>query len=150
MLCSNCQNELREAARFCDNCGTAAVQSNTESAQTDSGVSQETGAGTAESQDTAATIADTALENTIACPNCGNQLPADALFCNICGETLTATLQPQPQQMSIPEGFLLDPNTGYYYKAMPGNDPATGISGMWYTWFYPESGEYQQQFYPGG
>jgi len=55
--------------------------------------------------------------------------------------------QPAPQP-NVPDGFVFDTNSGAYYKAMPGNDLATGVAGYWYTWFYPETGEYQQQFYP--
>ena len=55
---------------------------------------------------------------------------------------------PQPQN-PIPEGFILDPGSGLYFISTPGNDPATGASGQWVTWYYPDTGEYLQQFYPG-
>jgi len=54
-----------------------------------------------------------------------------------------APLQPQ---IEVPEGFTLDQSSGMYYKAMPGRD-STGAMGQWYTWFYPDTGEFQQQFH---
>jgi len=60
-------------------------------------------------------------------------------------ESAQEPAQPQPT-LDIPEGFMLDENSGLYYKAMPGKD-ATGAIGKWYTWFYPDTGEFQQQFH---
>ncbi|MCL2602905.1 MAG: hypothetical protein FWD90_00330 [Defluviitaleaceae bacterium] len=59
-------------------------------------------------------------------------------------QAVTKPVPPSP----APEGFFLDPNSGQYYKAMPGKNPATGEQGIWYTWFYPQTGEYRQQFHP--
>jgi len=57
--------------------------------------------------------------------------------------------RPTPQaQINIPEGFIFDHSNGLYYQAIPGTDPATGVSGSYVTWFYPQTGEYKQQFYP--
>ena len=47
-----------------------------------------------------------------------------------------------------PEGFILDPNSELYYMRTQGVDPQTGAHGEYITWFYPDSGQYQQQFYP--
>lgn len=47
----------------------------------------------------------------------------------------------------IPEGYVLDPNSGLYYMQVPGNDQATGQDGRLVTFFYP-NGEYKQYFYP--
>jgi hypothetical protein len=50
-------------------------------------------------------------------------------------------------QYQIPEGFTLDPNSGLYYQLTPGMNPETGETGQWTTWFYPDTGDYQQQFH---
>jgi hypothetical protein len=50
-------------------------------------------------------------------------------------------------QYQIPEGFTLDPNSGLYYQLAPGMNPETGETGQWVTWFYPATGDYQQQFH---
>jgi len=50
----------------------------------------------------------------------------------------------QPQ---IPVGFTHDPGSGLYYKTTPGDNPDTGESGQWTTWFYPQSGDYQRTFF---
>ena len=47
-----------------------------------------------------------------------------------------------------PPGYVFDPNSGMYYQSVPGNDPATGQTGNWTTWFNAATGEYTQQFYP--
>jgi len=47
-----------------------------------------------------------------------------------------------------PEGFTFDPNSGLYYMRTNGVDPQTGATGEFITWFYPETNQYQQQFYP--
>ncbi len=54
--------------------------------------------------------------------------------------------EPVPPPVNIP--FTLDPSSGLYYTATPGTDPATGAAGHWYTWFYPETGEFKQAFSP--
>jgi len=47
-----------------------------------------------------------------------------------------------------PEGFTFDSNSGLYYMRTQGIDPQTGATGEFITWFYPETNQYQQQFYP--
>lgn len=54
---------------------------------------------------------------------------------------------PTAPKIDVPDGFILDQGSGLYYKVMHKKDPATGESGQWYTWFYPESGEFRQQFH---
>lgn len=46
-----------------------------------------------------------------------------------------------------PEGFTFEPNNGLYFHMTTGINPETGESGQWVTWFYPQSGEYQQVFH---
>ena len=47
----------------------------------------------------------------------------------------------------VPDGFTLDQNSGQYYKETLGRDK-NGAPGTWYTWFYPDIGQYAQEFYP--
>ncbi len=55
---------------------------------------------------------------------------------------------PMQPHVNIPPGFVLDPSSGLYYTPTPGTDPVTGAAGTWYTWFYPDTGEYKQSFNP--
>jgi competence ComEA-like helix-hairpin-helix protein len=85
------------------------------------------------------------------CPNCQNRLPDGGKFCNVCGTTAVPEPQPalqaQPEQHAIPDGFLHDPDSGLYYRLTPGQNLTTGENGQWATWFYPDTGDYQQQFH---
>ncbi len=74
------------------------------------------------------------------CPNCHNHLPDEARFCNLCGAVVT--------KYSAPEGFQIDPSSGFYYQSQTWNDPNSGKPVQWVTWFDPQSGEYQQVSYP--
>ena len=47
-----------------------------------------------------------------------------------------------------PAGFEYDQSSGLYFTAAPGTDPNTGRSGEWITWFYPQTGGYEQTFAP--
>jgi len=47
-----------------------------------------------------------------------------------------------------PSDFLLDHNSGLYFKRTQGINPQTGVNGETITWFYPETGGYQEQFIP--
>ena len=49
---------------------------------------------------------------------------------------------------SVPEGFTLDENSGRYYKTDIVNDPGSGASVQWVTWFDTNTGKYEQYSYP--
>jgi hypothetical protein len=70
-----------------------------------------------------------------------NQLPDDALFCNVCGEEIK-----QAAQYAAPDGFILEPNSGQYYMITPGQNPDTGEDGEWTTWYNPNGGGFSQTF----
>lgn len=73
------------------------------------------------------------------CKYCGNK--TDGANCN-CPDSSKAG-----RGYSPPDGFTLDPDSGLFYKLTPGKDE-TGQSGRWITWFYPDTGEYVQDFEP--
>jgi hypothetical protein len=66
------------------------------------------------------------------CPNCGNVLPDNAAFCNLCGISI--------QKYSPPDGFIRDPNSGFYYR-MEYDGLGANIGA---TWFNAMTGEYDQ------
>jgi len=47
-----------------------------------------------------------------------------------------------------PPDFHYDSNSGLYYKTAQGLDPATQKRGQMVTWFYPQTGQRVQEFYP--
>ena len=48
----------------------------------------------------------------------------------------------------IPDGFAYDPEIKRYYIVTPGNSLDTGEYGQWVTYLDPDSGVYQQHFFP--
>jgi hypothetical protein len=51
---------------------------------------------------------------------------------------------PPPPVHTPPEGFTLDPNSGFYYLYTKSQNPQTGRNEQWITWFNPQTGGYQQ------
>jgi len=155
--CTGCGNPLKPEALFCTSCGTRVEATQPESQPEPEPEIQEVQQ--AES-----------VPDVNACAGCGSQLKPGALFCTSCGTKTAdsapapspepepepepeptpepAPPPPSPTQVQIPEGFTLDASSGLYYQQVPGADPTTGAPGRWITWFYPETGQYQQQFYP--
>jgi hypothetical protein len=77
-------------------------------------------------------ISYTREEYAMNCSNCGNALSDNLEFCNFCGAPI--------QMYSPPDGFLHDPNSGFYYRMeYDGSGVNIGI-----TWFNAMTGEYQQ------
>lgn len=84
MKCPNCNKELEDGARFCDECGAPIpdpVQEQT--------VQEQTAEQQAETQQPEAQ-----QPESMFCPNCGKPLPAGALFCGDCGANLGPAGQP--------------------------------------------------------
>ena len=106
------------------------------------------------------------------CSSCGTPIPEDSRFCEVCGSlvetdpmpvvthtsvyeaVLEPVTEPVPEPASVvktqmpPEGFEYDPNSGLYYIITKTPNPETGDHGQWVTWFYPETGEFKQDFTP--
>ena len=49
---------------------------------------------------------------------------------------------------TIPEGFELDADSGWYYKSSIGNDPQTGAPAQVVDWYNPSSCSHTQKYYP--
>ena len=75
------------------------------------------------------------------CKHCGKQL--DGAACG-CQNPVRAST---PARLSPPEGFTHDPSSGLYYLLKRGSDE-NRQPGEWATWFYPDTGEYVQDFTP--
>ena len=163
MQCPNCENELRENARFCESCGNPVPP-------------EQPPEGWFSCPKCGVPLPDEALfchvcnePVSVYAPPEGFVFDAESQrfyrsevledgtqwvvwFDANSGEyeEFTYPAEPAPEsasQPAIPEGFTHDPNSGLYYKTVPGTDPATGAQGTWVTWFYPETGEYKQQFH---
>ena len=84
------------------------------------------------------------------CEFCGNNLEITNCGCHAAsigsvkqsGATMPSTSR---GNFPVSDKFTFDPSSGLYYLVMPGNDE-TGQCGNWVTWFYPETGKYEQYF----
>jgi uncharacterized membrane protein YvbJ len=104
--CSNCGEKLSEDALFCPKCGTKAVKGVETVAPTISDDLKETFTKMSQELEKAFSVAakeiniafQTASENIkkslqkepVACPNCGEKNPSDAIFCYKCGKRIKA------------------------------------------------------------
>ena len=89
------------------------------------------------------------------CSSCGISISEDSRFCESCGSAVKnfdlvpkKESSPVIETQSPPEGFSQDPYSSLYYITTVAPNPETGELGQWVTWFYPETGEYKQQFTP--
>ena len=106
VYCSNCGEKLPKDAVFCPKCGTKAIKSAEAAAPTISDELRETFNKMSQELEKAFAVAakeinvafQTASENIkkslqkelVACPNCGEKNPADAVFCYKCGKRMKA------------------------------------------------------------
>ncbi len=104
--CSNCGEKLSKDALFCSKCGTKAIKSVETASPTISDDLKETFTKMSQELEKAFAVAtkeinaafQTASENikkslqkeTVACPNCGEKNPSDAIFCYKCGKRIKA------------------------------------------------------------
>jgi len=104
--CSNCGEKLSKDTLFCPKCGTKTIESVETVAPTISDDLKETFTKMSQELEKAFAVAakeinvafQTASENikkslqkeTVACPNCGEKNPSDAIFCYKCGKRIKA------------------------------------------------------------
>jgi len=102
--CSNCGEKLSEDALFCPKCGTKTIKGMEAAAPTISDELKETFTKTSQELEKAFSVAakeinaafQIASENIkkslqkepVACPNCGEKNPNDAIFCYKCGKRM--------------------------------------------------------------
>jgi hypothetical protein len=136
----NCQHELHDGARFCGGCGETVT------------VYDPPGGFTLDPDSRRYYRSETLSDGSLLV-TWFNASTGEYEEVSYPGEQPAPTPAPLPvpsvtQKFAPPEGFIFDQNSGLYYKVMPGKDPATGVFGQWYTWFYPDTDEYKQIFYP--
>jgi uncharacterized membrane protein YvbJ len=106
MYCSNCGEKLSEDDLFCPKCGTKTIKGVEEAAPTISDELKDTFTKMSQELEKAFSVAakeinaafKTASENIkkslqkepVACPNCGEKNPSDAIFCYKCGKRIKA------------------------------------------------------------
>jgi uncharacterized membrane protein YvbJ len=104
--CSNCGEKLPKDALFCPKCGTKTIKGVETGAPTISDELEKTFTKMSQELEKAFAVAakeinaafQTASENIkkslqkepVACPNCGEKNPSDAIFCYKCGKRITA------------------------------------------------------------
>jgi len=104
--CSNCGEKLSEDTLFCPKCGTKTIEGVETTAPTISDELKETFTKMSQELEKAFSVAakeinaafQTASENIkkslqkepVACPNCGEKNPSDAIFCYKCGKRIKA------------------------------------------------------------
>lgn len=82
--CPNCNKELEDGSRFCDECGTSIPESVAQAQQVVQEQQTQTQQVVQEQQ------VQTQQTQSVFCPKCGKQLPAGSLFCDGCGAQLGA------------------------------------------------------------
>jgi len=85
------------------------------------------------------------------CKNCHRDIstiPQGSKFCPLCGSTEYKNTSATTVRNQIPHGFIKDPDSGWYYISTQKIDPKNGACGECITWYDPDTGKYQQQFYP--
>ncbi len=58
------------------------------------------------------------------------------------------SVQMEADSAAIPEGFVQDASSGYYYQESQAVDNQTGQPLRAITWFYPQTGQYERVEYP--